>query len=232
MTASEPNVEPAYDPPPVGPPDGALASSGPVAPTDGSPDRVADADVDEGRTFRVSEPRPPSAWRTVGSWGLTIAIAVVATLCVRAWVFEQYSIPSTSMYPTLEVGDRVIVSKLNRTPGRGDIVVFDRPANDPASSPDDPKVLIKRVIGLSGETVESRDGKVFVDGKALDESYLPEGTVTAIDEPIEVPEGEILVLGDNRGVSQDGRFFGPISEDLIVGRAILRIWPLDRFGGL
>ncbi|HKY14503.1 MAG TPA: signal peptidase I, partial [Microthrixaceae bacterium] len=187
MTTREPNVEPAYDPP-LGPPDGALGSSRvPVGPSGLAPDGVVGDVPDESRTFRVSEPHHASAWRTVASWGLTIAIAVVATLCVRAWVFEQYSIPSTSMFPTLEVGDRVIVSKLNRTPGRGDIVVFDRPSNDPAQSPDDPKVLIKRVIGLSGETVESRDGEVFVDGKALDESYLPEGTVTAIDEPIEVP---------------------------------------------
>jgi signal peptidase I len=134
--------------------------------------------------------------------------------------------------PTLDIGDRVLVSKLNRTPGRGDIVVFNRPSNDPPQSPDDPKVLIKRVIGLPGETVEARDGKVYVDGKALDESYLPKGTVTTIAKPITVPKGEILVLGDNRGVSQDGRYFGPIPENLIVGRAILRIWPLSRFGTL
>jgi signal peptidase I len=213
VTTSEPNLEPAYEPP-----------REPAVPGDEVPD--------EGRTFRVSEPRQPTAWRTIGSWALTIAIAVVATLAIRAFVFEQYSIPSTSMYPTLEVGDRVIVSKLNRTPGRGDIIVFNRPANDPPRTPDDPKVLIKRVIGLPGETVESRDGKVYVDGKALDESYLPKGTVTAIDSPIQVPKGKILVLGDNRGVSQDGRYFGPIPENLIVGRAILRIWPLSRFGGL
>jgi signal peptidase I len=214
---TEPNLEPRADPP------------------DGERLGVSSAEglgADGGRTFRIKEPKHQSGWRTATSWGLTILIAVAATLGVRAFVFEQYSIPSTSMVPTLEVGDRVIVSKLNRTPGRGDVVVFDRPPNDPANSSSDPKVLIKRVIGLSGETVEARDGQVYVDGKALEETYLPDGTVTSIDEPIEVPEGEILVLGDNRGVSQDGRFFGPIDEDLIVGRAIWRVWPLGRLGGL
>jgi signal peptidase I len=201
------------------------------------PDAGADASGpgsgdDDEKTFRVTEPDRPQLGRTLISWGLTIAIAVSATLVVRAFIFQQYSIPSSSMVPTLEVGDRVIVSKLNRTPGRGDIVVFDRPASDPVSDPNQPKVLIKRVIGLPGETVESRDGLVFVDGKQLDESYLAPGTVTNIDAPIFVPDDNALVLGDNRSVSLDGREFGPIPQDLIVGRAILRIWPLDRFGGL
>jgi signal peptidase I len=210
---SEPNVDPAPEPHPR-----------PVVPEI--------EPVDGERTFRIAEPKRASGWSTAMSWGITILIAVVATLGVRAFVFEQYSIPSTSMVPTLEVGDRVIVSKLNTTPGRGDVIVFDRPANDPARSPSDPKVLIKRVIGLPGETVESRDGEVYIDGKRLEESYLPDGTVTAIDEPIKIPDGQVLVLGDNRGVSQDGRYFGPIDEDLIVGRAIWRIWPLSRIGGL
>jgi len=197
-----------------------------------NPISVPTAESVEDKTFRVAEPQRPKLSRTLVSWALTIAIAVSATLIVRAFVFQQYSIPSSSMVPTLEVGDRVIVSKLNRTPGRGDIVVFDRPTNDPVSDPNQPKVLIKRVIGLPGETVESRDGLVYVDGKQLDESYLAEGTVTNIEAPIVVPDDHVLVLGDNRSVSLDGREFGPISQDLIVGRAILRIWPLDRFGGL
>src|SRR5205085_2612901 len=91
------------------------------------------------RTFTIDEqvagtpkekPRP-STTHTIVSWGITIVIAIVATLAVRAFVFEQYSIPSPSMVPTLEVGDRVLVSKLNKTPGRGDVVVFTRPSNDP-----------------------------------------------------------------------------------------------------
>lgn len=166
------------------------------------------------------------------SWVITIVIAVVLTLVVKAFLLQAYSIPSPSMVPTLNVGDRVIVSQLNKNPARGDIVVFDRPANDPKTNADDPDVLIKRVIGLPGESIESRDGKVFVDGAELDESYLPEGTVTTISAPIAVPSGKVLVLGDNRSVSLDGRVFGPIDKDLIVGRAVARIWPISRWSGL
>ena len=187
---------------------------------------------DTERTFSVVEERGPSFGRTALSWVLTVVIAVTATVAVRTFVFQQYSIPSTSMVPTLEVGDRVIVSKLNKTPGRGDVVVFDRPPNNPVLDDSQPEVLIKRVIGLPGETVDAVDGEVTIDGNRLDEDYLGPGTVTTMDEPIAVGDNEVLVMGDNRSVSLDGRTFGPISQDLIVGRSVLRVWPFSRFGGL
>lgn len=190
---------------------------------------------EDGRTFTVAEPSKPSATRSVIGWVLTVLIALGVTIGVKTWLFQVYSIPSSSMEHTLEIDDRVVVSKLNRDPGRGDIVVFERPANDPKQSPDDPDVLIKRVIGLSGETVELRNGAVYVNGTELREDYLEPGTVTLPrqqGDKIVVPEGEILVMGDNREVSQDGRVFGPVPKDLIVGRAILRIWPFSRFGSL
>jgi signal peptidase I len=186
---------------------------------------------DSGRTVRIEEPETKSHNRTILSWAITIVLALGLTLVVKTWFYQPFSIPSASMVPTLEIGDRVVVSKLNKDPGRGDIIVFDRPANDPAG-PGEPEVLIKRVIGLPGETVSAVDGKVQIDGKPLREAYLPDDVVTEISKPISVPPGDILVMGDNRMVSQDGRYFGPISEDLIVGRAILRIWPLGRFGSL
>jgi signal peptidase I len=186
---------------------------------------------DSGRTVRVEEPQREQRSRTIISWTITIALALGLTFVVKTWFYQPFSIPSASMVPTLQVGDRVIVSKLNKDPGRGDIIVFDRPANDPAG-PGEPDVLIKRVIGLPGETVSARDGKVYVDDKPLREAYLPAGVETEISSPIDVPPGDVLVMGDNRSVSQDGRYFGPISKDLIVGRAVLRIWPLSRFGSL
>ena len=169
---------------------------------------------------------------TAMGWALTIAVAVVLTIVVKTFILQAYSIPSESMVPTLNVGDRVVVFRLNTDPARGDIVVFDRPTNDPKTSPSDPDVLIKRVIGLPGDVVESRDGEVWVNGKQLVEDYLPDGTTTIIDTPITVPSGKLLVLGDNRSRSFDGRIFGPIDKDLVVGRAIARIWPLSRLGGL
>jgi signal peptidase I len=186
---------------------------------------------DSGRTVRIDERPPANRVRTAISWAITIAVALGLTLVVKTWFYQPFSIPSASMVPTLEIGDRVVVSKLNKDPGRGDIVVFDRPANDPAG-PGEPDVLIKRVIGLPGETVSARDGKVYVDGKPLREAYLPKGVETDIASPITVPPGDMLVMGDNRMISQDGRYFGPVSQKLIVGRAILRIWPLSRFGSL
>ena len=170
--------------------------------------------------------------RNIGSWVMTIAIALGLVFVFNSFAFQAYQIPSPSMVSTLEVGDRVIVSKFSKDPGRGDIIVFDRPLNDPKISDSDPDVLIKRVIGLPGETVESRDGEVYIDETRIAENYLDDGTITTIVEPITVPEGELLVLGDNRSVSKDGRSFGTIPKDLIVGRAIARVWPISRFGTL
>jgi signal peptidase I len=185
--------------------------------------------------------------RSALSWAITIAIALGITFVIKTWVLQVYSIPSTSMVPTLEIGDRVVVSKLEKDPGRGDVVVFERPPTAPAA-PGDPDVLIKRVIGLPGERVSSREGRVYVDGKLLQEDYLPDGVITTIgcrsvwgdcagnelEEGYElvVPPDSYLVMGDNRPHSSDGREFGPIHRDLIVGRGILRIWPFRRFGGL
>jgi len=199
-------------------------------PSDGhggaGPDHLAE------RSVEFVDEEPTGHKSTIVGWIITISVAIVLTILVKSFILQAYSIPSPSMVPTLEVGDRVVVLQLNTDPARGDIIVFDRPPNDPKTSPDDPDVLIKRVIGLPGETVESRDGKVYVDGKALVEDYLPDGTETIITAPITVPKGDLLVLGDNRSASFDGRFFGPISKKLIVGRAIARIWPFSRIGGL
>ncbi len=217
--------------------------------TTDEPDRAGT--FDPGIDRSITLPQAPSRrtrFRGAMSWGITIVIALTVTIVVKTWVLQVYSIPSTSMVPTLEVGDRVVVSKLEREPGRGDIVVFDRPPTSPAG-PDDPEVLIKRVIGLPGEHVSSRGGQVYVDGNRLEESYLPEGTFTRIgcretwgncdrvDPEAEgyelvVPKGKYLVMGDNRSNSSDGREFGPIDQKLIVGRGVLRVWPFSRFGGL
>ncbi len=182
-------------------------------------------------------PAPPGATtsarrssrRNLIEWGLVVGGSVLVALIVRGLLLQAFYIPSESMVPTLRVRDRVLVNKLSYRfdeVERGDIVVFERPPNETA----DIKDLIKRVVGLPGETVEGRDGTVFIDGAPLDESYLPEGTVTSEFGPVLVGADEVWVMGDNRSNSSDSRVFGPISEDLIVGRAFLRIWPLSRIG--
>ena len=170
-------------------------------------------------------------------WIAVIVGALVVALVVKTFLFQAFYIPSASMEPTLEKGDRVLVNKLSydlHDIHRGDIVVFELP---PEKVGDDGiKDLIKRVIGLPGETIETRDGIVYIDGERLDEPYLADG-VTTDSPPIEkqvVPEGHIFVMGDNRDNSADSRFAnrGPIPIDDVVGRAFVQVWPPTDVGGL
>ncbi len=154
--------------------------------------------------------------------------AVGAAFAVRAYVAQSYIIPSPSMEPTLMIGDRILVDKLSyhlHDVGRGDIVVFAKPPKELA----DPTIkdLVKRVIGLPGDVIWSSGGRVYIDGKPLSEPWLPPGTVTTGITRQKVPPNEYFVMGDNRSDSQDSRFFGPIPRSLIVGRVVLRIWPLS-----
>jgi signal peptidase I len=137
------------------------------------------------------------------------------------------------MVPQLEKGDRVLVNKLSyhfHDVHRGDIVVFERPPNEPA----DPliKDLIKRVIALPGETVSNdSSGHVMINGHRLKEPYLKGGvTTTGMEAPHKIPANEYWVMGDNRSNSKDSRYFGPIQKKLIVGRAFIRVWPVSSFG--
>jgi signal peptidase I len=176
--------------------------------------------------------RRQSSRRNFVEWVVVVVGAVLVAILLRWLVVQAFYIPSASMEPTLEIGDRVLVNKLAYRfgePERGDIVVFARPPASSANGVDD---LIKRVIGLPGETIEAHDGQVFIDGRQLDEPWLPEGTLTPDFAAAEVPDHNVFVLGDNRTNSEASNQFGPISDDLIVGRAFVRIWPLSRAGGL
>jgi signal peptidase I len=158
---------------------------------------------------------------------------------VKVFLLQAFYIPSLSMYPTLREGDRVLVNKLSyrlHDVNRGDVIVFERPASETSSNIPD---LIKRVVGLPGESISFIDGAVYVDGKRLDESYLSDGTVTSsanapnkctAEAPCVVPSGQVWVMGDNRSDSKDSRYFGSIDESTIVGRAFVTVWPIGRFG--
>jgi signal peptidase I len=120
----------------------------------------------------------------------------------------------------------VLVNKLSyhlHDVHRGDVVVFERPPGVPDTGIKD---LIKRVVGLPGDTLESRDGHVYLNGKRLEEGYLDAGVLTVNLTRQTIPAGHVFVMGDNRGNSEDSRVFGPIDEDLVVGRAFIRVWPL------
>ena len=172
--------------------------------------------------------RPTGRW--ILEWALVILVAVGVAVVVRTYVVQTFYIPSASMEPTLMVGDRILVDKLSyhlHAVHRGDIVVFAKPPNEQAAP--DVKDLVKRVIGLPGEHISSQGGQVYINGKPLKEPWLVPGTVTTGIEPQTIPPNEFFVMGDNRSDSQDSRFFGPISRSLIVGRVVVRIWPLSAF---
>lgn len=211
-----------------------------------------------------SEPRanPPEPTRSVSvlrEVPLLLAVAVLVAILVKTFVAQAFWIPSGSMEPQLMINDRVIVSKLAydfHVPHRGDIVVFKAPpgvqppgvpdtsllpvrwlrdlGEDMGLVPPSTEDLIKRVIGLPGDTVEGRGGHVYIDGRLLAEPYLPKGTYTSDFGPVVVPPGRLWVLGDNRGDSCDSRCFpeGSIPESTVIGRAVLRIWPLDHLSFL
>lgn len=172
--------------------------------------------------------------RNLLEWTYVIAGALGIALLIRAFLLASFFIPSLSMSPTLEVNDRVLVNKLSyklHDVHRQDVVVFSRPPREPDVTIKD---LIKRVIGLPGDVVSFKDGKVFVNGAQLDEPYLAAGMRTDANgaDSITVPSGQVLVLGDNRTNSFDGRRFGTFDQNLIVGRAFVIVWPFSRAGGL
>jgi signal peptidase I len=188
---------------------------------------VDDDDTDE---------RPPhSVGRTTLEWVGVIAFGILIALTARLFLVEVFWIPSESMVPTLQEGDRVLVNKLSyktHDVHRGDVIVFERPPAASHPGQDEIKDLIKRVVAVGGDTIEARDGDVYVNGERIVEPYLVEGTPTNELPLTEVPEGQVFVMGDNRTNSEDSRVFGPIDEDTIVGRAIIKVLPPSDIGWL
>jgi signal peptidase I len=165
-----------------------------------------------------------------------VVVAVILTLLLRAFVIDSYQIPTGSMEPTIEIGDRLFAEKVSYYlggPAQGDIVTFYDLSPD-----EEGRILIKRCIATGGQTVDLMDGKVVVDGIILDEPYthgLPSFPLNpmpgiSIKYPYTVPEGSVWVMGDNRTRSQDSRYFGAIPDENLIGKALLRFLPLDRFG--
>ncbi len=172
---------------------------------------------------------------------IIVIAALVIALILRTFVVGTYSIPSGSMEPTLNINDRILVNKLSydfHGVDRADIVVFATPKDEHCAGPP-VKDLVKRVIGLPGETISLSGGQVFIDGKVLNEPWLP-ATVRESTTPgpgsaayslvksFKVPAKEVFVMGDNRPESCDSRYWGPIPESSIVGKVDVRFWPLSR----
>jgi signal peptidase I len=163
-------------------------------------------------------------------WLILVAASLAVALVVRGFLIQAFYIPSESMVPTLVKNDRVLVNKLSyrlHDVHRGDIVVFKAP---PGAATAQVKDLIKRVVGLPGETIEGRNGSILINDKPVDEPYLPPDVRSRDFPPEKIPPNKIYVLGDNRQDSRDSTFFHAIDEDAIVGRAFVKIWPLSDLG--
>lgn len=211
------------------PNDPALAVEEP--PTTGPP--VVDVPPD-------APPDNPSPTRWIKEAAVVVVVAVLVAVLLRAFVVQTFFIPSGSMEPTLQIGDRILVNKLSyhfHGVDRGNIVVFSRPPTENCGGPE-VNDLVKRVIGLPGDVISLSNGYVYVDGKKLDESWLPAseqgitvagpaGNSSNLARPYRVPADNYFVMGDNRTDSCDSRYWGPINRSLIVGKVELRVWPLS-----
>jgi signal peptidase I len=194
----------------------------------------------------------------------TVAVAIGIALLVETFIIKPYRIPSLSMYPTLHVGQRILVNRLDTHPGLGDVVVFHPPAGEnngeqptcgnshqgpqngqgghgaacakgvPSEATD---TLVKRVVGLPGDRLRIIDGYVYRNGKKETGSYVNlshcpglDGNECTLPKQITVPAGEYYMMGDNRGDSDDSRYWGPVPQNYIIGVAVFTYWPIDRIG--
>ena len=176
-----------------------------------------------------AEKAPRSVRSDIYDWLQCIVMAIVICVLFFSFIVRLVDVVGSSMYPTLENGDKILVSNLFYTPKQGDIVVFrkDEYREEP---------LVKRIIAVEGQTVDIdfERGIVYVDGEPLDEPYIAEPATDPENfiGPVEVPEGCIFVMGDNRNASRDSRSLsvGTVKEEYIVGRVLFRFFPFDRFG--
>ena len=208
------------------------------------------------------EPKKKSALREIFEWVYSIAIAIVLAFLIKGFLFDVVKVDGLSMYPTLNDRDRLIITKLGYEPQQGDIIILDSTYNkreayydrlaqqkdsDELSGvqkfvesfrlPKDLKKIyyVKRVIATEGQTVDLRDGKVYVDDEELNEEYYSGETYSidsSVEYPVTVDEGCVFVMGDNRGHSLDSRSsqLGQVKDEAVLGKAQLRIFPFNSIG--
>jgi signal peptidase I len=187
---------------------------------------------------------------------VTVAVAVGLALLIQAFVVKPYRIPSPSMVPTLDIGQRVLTNRLDTSPGLGDVVVFHPPhgadpitpvcgapgqgdghpqACDRPTATESSQTFIKRVVGLPGDRIQIVKGHVIRNGKPEKDSYIllcSDGGSCNFPQTITIPPGHYFMMGDNRGESDDSRFWGPVPKQWIIGVAFFTYWPPGRIGTL
>lgn len=190
--------------------------------------------MDSNQKDLVDSSRSQVIWRQVRENLLILFVALTLALLIRTFVAEPRYIPSDSMLPSLQVGDRLVVDKLTynfRQPITGDIIVFDPPPQLQIQGYAKDQAFIKRVIGTPGELVGIANGKVYLNQKPLAESYIAEPPDYQWGPQV-VPEGQFFVMGDNRNNSNDSHIWGFLPKQNIIGRACFRFWPIDRISGI
>jgi signal peptidase I len=231
-----------------------------VSKTSDDPGRLGDradpppAEV-ETPPYHKEDERRPGLLAVVRETVVLVALAVLLAVVFKTFLVAAFYIPSGSMESTLNISDRVLVEKVSYRFGdihHGDVIVFvhDEPGTEPAGPsnpvtgffsslgqaigvvPPSDRDFIKRVIGLPGDTINCRGGALYRNGQKVTENYLDPGVKTDGCQPTRVGPGELYVMGDNRTNSQDSRSFGVISRSDVVGRAFVRIWPLNHTGWL
>jgi signal peptidase I len=183
-----------------------------------------------------------------------VAVALGLALGIQAFLVKPFRIPSESMVPTLEIGQRVLVDRLTKNFGdyeRGDVLVFKPPLGadnnscgiqhserSPCPEPTEDKSetnFIKRVVGVGGDRLSVRAGRVYINGRPLREPYArldDSCPICNLPEDITIPEGHYFMMGDNRGASADSREWGPVPDDWVIGQAFATYWPPGKIGTL
>lgn len=169
-----------------------------------------------------TEKSESSVWEFVK----VVIISLVIVIPIRTYVAQPFIVEGNSMEPNFRDGEYLIIDELSyyfKPPQRGEVIVFRYPLNPS-------EFFIKRIIGLPGETVDIKNNKLFINGDLVNEGYLPQNLQTGPDETIKLQENQYFVMGDNRTVSSDSRTWGALPKNNITGRALIRLWPLNKAG--
>ncbi len=173
--------------------------------------------------------QPPPLRRELRSWTRDLAVALGLAIVVMIFLYQPVKVEGTSMNPLLSDQERIFINKFvyHFEPiERGDVIVFWYPL-------DRSKSFIKRVVGLPGESIEIRDGHVYINGQELADQYVPAGYLDGSTyAPHHIPSDDYFVMGDHRDSSNDSRVFGPVPRQFIYGKAVFAYWPADHFGSL